>query len=119
MGAVGDVLVLVAVELLAGHDLARHRRFGVEVAEHRHLDLAADDGLLDHDGLVVLEGGGDRVAQSLDRMGLRHADRRAHVGRLDEGRQTEVGGELGGQSRRELVLAEAAEPRLGDPGGER
>ena len=53
LGAVGDVLVLVAVELLARDDLAGHRRLRLEVAEHGHLDLAADDRFLDHDRLVV------------------------------------------------------------------
>ena len=47
------VLVVVVVELGAGHDLAGQRRPGVEVAEHGALDLAADDGLLDDQPLVV------------------------------------------------------------------
>ena len=59
-----EVLVVVVVELVAGHDLAGHRRPGRLVAEHGDLDLAAGDRLLDHDVLVVARAPSPTAASS-------------------------------------------------------
>ena len=72
-GAAVDVLVLVVVELVAGHDLARQRSPGTLVAQHRHLDLPALDGLLQHHPLVVGQRDVDGPLDLGDRLRLRHA----------------------------------------------
>ena len=69
LGPVGDVLVVVVVELGAGDDLAGTRCLGVRAAEHGDLDLPADDGLLDDDPLVVRQGVLDPVARAPRRRG--------------------------------------------------
>jgi hypothetical protein len=84
-----DVLVLVVVELVPGHDLAGHRGAGRQVAEHGDLDLAAGDGLLHHHPLVVGEGDGDRGGDLFDGLRLGDADGGPHVRRLHEDRKTE------------------------------
>ena len=84
----------------------------MRAAEHGDLDLPTVDGFLDDDPLVVGEGVLDAVAQLLDFVRLGDADRRAHVRRLDEARQTELVGELCRQPRRPLVVAERPPARL-------
>ena len=92
---------------------------GSIAAEHGDLDLAAGDGLLDDDPLVVRQGVVDGVAQLLDVVGLGHPDRRAHVRRLDEARQAELGGQRAGQAGGDLGLAQRPVAALRDAvGGE-
>jgi len=106
------ILVVVAVELVAGDDLAGHRHERFVVADYRHLDLAPDDCLFHDDPFVVGERVLDRVAQTLDGLGLGDPDRRTHVGGLDETRKTELFSQLGGQAGAKLVLGERPVPRL-------
>ena len=86
-------------------------------AEHGDLDLPPVDGLLDEDPLVVGQGVVDGVAQLLDRLRLRHPDGRAHVGRLDEARETQLARQLRRQSGRALVIGERPVAGLGNPVG--
>src|SRR5581483_5977138 len=58
-----EVFGAVVVELVAGNDLARDRSFGLVVAQHRYLDLARVDKLLDENLLVVAERFHQRVRQ--------------------------------------------------------
>ena len=80
------VLVLVVVELGAGHDLAGHRGRG-SVAEHGDLDLAADDGLLEDEPSSCRAERDRGAAARRGRAALATPDRGAHVGGLHEDRE--------------------------------
>ncbi len=81
-----EVLVLVVVEVVAGHDLAHRRGLERRVAEHRALQLAATDGALHHHGVVEAQGEGDRGDQAVGALDAVDADARAAHARLDEDR---------------------------------
>ncbi len=57
------VLVVVAVELVTGDDLARHRHERIIVADHRHFDLASLYLGLHQHLAVVLQGEVDGVLE--------------------------------------------------------
>ena len=115
LGGAVDVLVVVVVELVAGHDLAGHRRPGRGVAEHGHLDLAAGDRLLDDDPLVVGERGvRARRRSSAASCGLGDADRRAQVGRLHEHGQPELGDDPRGERVVDVDVAGGEPAGLGE-----
>ena len=67
------VLVVVVVELVAGDDLARDGRARLVVAEHRALDLARVDALLDERALVVPQRDLDRGREVRGPLHLRDA----------------------------------------------
>ena len=109
---VGDVLVLVVVEVVAGHDLAGHAGHRFDVSEHRHLDLTTDDGLFAHDPFVVGERRSNGGHQFVASGHLGHADGRTHVGGLHEHGQSECIDDLIESRHRHLVLAQRHEVRL-------
>ena len=107
-----EVLVVEVVELATGHDLARHRRPRHGVAEHRDLDLAAGDRLLDDDMIVVPQRLVDRRAQRVAVADLGDTDGRSEIRRLDEHRKAELVDDPAQERRVELLLPRAQPPRL-------
>ena len=91
--ALGEILGLVVVELLAGNDFADDAGLGRVVAEDGDFELAglgffAADALFDHQLAVVAGGQSERGAQFLAVVRLADADRGAQVCGLDEERDT-------------------------------
>ena len=89
------VLGVVVVERRRHHDLARHGRLGLLVAEHGHLDLAPGHAALDEHQPVVAERQVQRLGVLAGRLDARDAHRRARVGRLDEHRRAQPALDLG------------------------
>ncbi len=104
-GALGEVFVLVIVELLAGDDFADDGGFGIVVAEDGDFELAgflgsagaagAVDALLDDEFAVEFGGEGEGGREFLAVVCLGDADGGAEVGGFDEEGVFEVGLDAG------------------------
>ena len=83
------VLVFVVVELSAGNDFTGNRcPWCHGVAEHRNFDLACNNAFFKHDPFVVAKRIIDCSSKFSACRYLRYANRRTHIGGLDENRKS-------------------------------